>query len=498
MMMEERFSTMFSHLNKMFNPKSIAVVGAKQSNPTSLRSAGMFGNLQRNGYKGRLYPINSKSPEINGIKAYPDLFSLPEQVDLVVVAVPAPAVPQVLRDCAKTENKNVHIFTAGFKETGEPDSLKLQKEIEEIAFGNQLRVIGPNCMGICVPEIKMATWPDPVKKVGPVTFVSQSGGHAQDFSNYASKFGIGFSKIISFGNALTIDSTDYLEYLADDPKTDIITMYIEGVKDGRKLLNTVKRINKTKPILILKGGLTKSGTQAVASHTGSLAGEEHFWNAFFRQTGAVRAYSLEDMAHSTLALLRMKPPKGRGVAVFGSGGGVVVGASDACSKAGLDLPPFSQDMQKLLRTYIPAAGNMIKNPLDAHAIFLNAEDSMPKTMDMIYKAQDIHMVIISVHMDWISPTVSSKLASVIKTVCPKHLKDKPFGVCWRNTIHTDEIRKPALKFEKELIDAHIPIYRSFEHAANSLARLADYHLYQENVNEPEMDNQETAKLKLAS
>ena len=193
---------------------------------------GMFGSIQEFGYKGRLYPINPKAAEINGIKAYPNLSALPESVDLVIISVPAPAVPDVLRECAKTGNKNIHIFTAGFKETGEPGALKLQKEIEDIAFNNDLRVIGPNCMGICVPEIRMGTWNTPVEKVGPVSFISQSGGHAQDFSNYASTFGVGFSKIVSFGNALTLDSTDFLEYLSKDPKTGIITMYLEGIKMG--------------------------------------------------------------------------------------------------------------------------------------------------------------------------------------------------------------------------------------------------------------------------
>ena len=316
-----------NELERMFNPKSIAVVGAKKPNP-KFRYKGMFGSIVDFGYKGRIYPINPNLTELDGFKAYPDLVSLPEPLDLVIVSVPAPIVPDVLRDCVTSGNKNIHIFTAGFKETGEPNGLKLQKEIEDIAFKNDLRVIGPNCMGICVPEIRIGTWHQPVSETGPVAFISQSGGHAQDFSNYAAEFGVGFSKIVSYGNALTLDSTDFLEYFAQDPKTEIITMYLEGIKDGRKLMNMVRKINKVKPIIIVKGGLTKSGTQAVASHTGSMAGDKHFWNAFFRQTGAVKAISLEDMAHTTLALLRLNETKGRGVTVLGTGGGVMVAISD--------------------------------------------------------------------------------------------------------------------------------------------------------------------------
>jgi acyl-CoA synthetase (NDP forming) len=484
-------------LHRMLNPRSVAVVGAKPVDP-ELTYLGMFGAIQQYGYKGRLYPINPKLEVINGLKAYPSLAALPEPVDLVIVSVPAPAVPQILKDCADTGNKNVHIFTAGFKETGEIGALRLQKEIEEIAFTHNLKVIGPNCMGLCIPELRIGTWNQPVETVGPVAFVSQSGGHAQDFSNYASKFGIGFSKIISFGNALTLDSTDFLEYLENDPKTKIITMYLEGVKDGRKLLELVKRINRTKPVIILKGGLTASGTKAVASHTGSMAGEEHFWKAFFRQTGAVRAYSLEDMAHATLALLRLQKPRGRGVAVFGTGGGVVVAISDTCSRVGLSLPPFSEKMQRSLREFVPEAGNMIKNPLDAHPVLLEAEKFMPRTLDMIHGAKDIDMVIISLHMDWFSPKFIPKVGQALKTLCPAHLKEKPFAVCWRQTRPDAETRNASLELEKDLLDVGIPVYSSFEYAAEALAKLSGYYLCLDQRHQEEEPQSMEIEMKLAS
>jgi len=465
-----------AELDRIFNPKSIAVVGAKRITEV-FDWKGMFGSIQDYGYKGRLYPINPNVTEINGSKAYPNLSALPESVDLVIVSVPAPAVPDVLRECASTGNKNIHIFTAGFKETGEPEGLRLQKEIESIALDNGFRVIGPNCMGIFVPELRIATWEEPIENVGAVAFLSQSGGHAQDFSNYASSFGIGFSKAVSFGNALTLDSTDFLEYLGNDPKTKIIGMYLEGVKNGRKLLDLVRHINKTKPVIILKGGLTKSGNKAVASHTGSMAGEEHFWHAFFKQTGAIRAYSLEEMAHTTLAMLRLGKPKGSGVAVLGTGGGFVVAVSDFCSKVGLDLPPFSKSMQNSLRSYIPAAGNMIKNPLDAYPIFFDIDNSLPRTFDLIYQSTYIHMVIISLHIDWMDPDFSLQLASAITKYGPRHLKDKPCVVCWRTTKTNPKFKLAGYKLQKYLCEAGIPAYRSFEHAATSLSRLANYHLF---------------------
>ena len=475
----------FEQMDKMLNAESIAIVGAKRPmEELGKQYRGMFCAVHDYGYKGRLYPINPNVDEIIGIKAYKNLSELPEPVDLVIVSVPAPFVPDVLKECAQTGNKNIHIFTAGFKETGEPESMKLQAQIDEIAQTSGLNVIGPNCMGICNPKKRIGTWIEPVTHVGPVSFLSQSGGHAQDFSNYAGKLGIGFNKIVSFGNALTLDSTDFLEYLAQDPATEIITLYLEGVKDGRKLLQLVKEINQTKPVIILKGGLTESGAKAVASHTGSLAGEEQFWNAFFKQTGAIRVYSLEEMAHTALAVLRMGKPSGRGVVVFGAGGGVVVGVSDACNRAGLTLPPFSESMQKELRKFIPPAGNMIKNPLDAFMVLLDEGDALKETMDLFYDSPDLNMLIISVHLDWVDPSTFDHLATTIISVCKARLKDMPFIVCWRQTRDDEEMYQQALGFEKILLQGGVPTYRNFEHAASALAKLADYALYHKEKKQP--------------
>jgi acyl-CoA synthetase (NDP forming) len=211
-------------LNAVFHPKAVAVIGASRKRPPGW--PGIFGCIRDYGYPGRLYPINPGAPEVDGIKTYPDLVSVPEPIDLVVISVPTPAVPEALRDCVASGNRNVHIFTAGFKETGEEDGLRLHREIEAIAREGRLNVIGPNCMGVFVPKERFVTWVGAPEKSGPVAFLSQSGGHSQDFTNFCARLGIHFSKVISFGNALTLDSTDFLEYLADDPETEIIAMYL--------------------------------------------------------------------------------------------------------------------------------------------------------------------------------------------------------------------------------------------------------------------------------
>jgi len=465
-------------LGAMFHPKSVAVVGAPQERP--LGWPGIFGCIRDYGYPGRLYPINPRVDHVEGIKAYPDLVSVPEPIDLVIISVPASAVPAALMDCAASGNRNVHIFTAGFNETGEEKGLDLHRQIEEIANSNGLKVIGPNCMGVYVPGQRLTTWVNPSKETGEVAFVSQSGGHAQDFTGFASRMGIHFSKVISYGNALTLDSTDFLEYLADDPDTKIITMYIEGVKNGRKLLDIVSKINRKKPVIILKAGLSEAGTRAVASHTGSMAGGQHIWDAFFKMTGAVRAYSLEDMAQVTLAFRHLGTTNGTRIAVIGHGGGIAVSAADACSDAGLTMPPFSDRMQEDLRAFIPSSGNMIRNPVDAIPIFIDTAN-IGHMLDLASAEPDIDMLIVSLSMDWIFDVDGgahiTRIAEFLAGPAREYLHNKPLVVTWRT--YRDDPRIPELgrKIEKRLLESGIPVYRGIVPATSALARWARYHLF---------------------
>lgn len=269
--MNKRAEQIRAALDVMTHARSVAVIGATRLKESGF--PGMYGCMRNFGYPGKLYPINPNIDEIEGVKTYPNLAALPEPVDLVIISIPGPLVPNALKECIATGNKNIHIFTSGFKESGEEEGIRLQQEIEAIALEGGLRVVGPNCMGFYVPKTRLLTWTKASTESGPVALISQSGGNAQDFTNYlVSHHGIHFSKSISYGNALTLDSTDFLDYLAHDEDTKIITMYLEGVKDGPLLLNQVTEVNHKKPVIMYKGGLTESGARAVSSHTGSLAG----------------------------------------------------------------------------------------------------------------------------------------------------------------------------------------------------------------------------------
>lgn len=470
-------------LDVMTQAKSIAVVGATRTHSEGF--PGMFANIINFGYTGELYPINPRADEILGYKAYPSLTAIGKPVDLVVISVPAPHVPAALRDCIASGSRNVHIFSSGFKETGEAEGIRLQQEIEEIARQGNLHVIGPNCMGIYAPSSRMVTWVTAPAASGPVAFISQSGGNAQDYTAFAAeKMGVYFSKVFSYGNALTLDSTDFLEYLARDEETKIITMYLEGVKDGRLLLGQVRRINRTKPVIILKAGLTESGARAVASHTGSMAGGEKIWNAFFRQTGAVRVESLEEMAQTALAFERLGKVRGRGVAVIGTGGGIGVAAADACAHEGLNLAPFRENLMVKLRSFIPPAGNMIRNPLDAHLLLVEP-DLLGQALDMLSAESSLDMFIISLHMDWLfsrgQGEATRRIARYIADEACQHTGGKPLVVALRQFTPRDDIRATMEMVKSVLLEAGVPFYDSIPQAASALAKMAKYNEFHKHV-----------------
>jgi acyl-CoA synthetase (NDP forming) len=466
-------------LEVMVQAKSIAVVGATR--PRVGGFPGMFSNVIAFGFPGRLYPLNPNTEEISGYKTFPDLVSLPEPVDLVIISVPAPRVPEALKDCIASGNKNIHIFTSGFKETGEEEGHRLQNEIEKIAQEGGLRVIGPNCMGLYVPESRIVTWTGASEKTGPVAFVSQSGGNAGDFTSYAaSRFGIYFSKVFSYGNALTLDSTDFLEYLSRDDQTRIIAMYLEGVKNGRRLFQQITEINRKKPVIIMKGGLTDSGARAVASHTGSLAGGDKIWKAFFRQSGSVQVDSLEEMTDVTLAFLNLGESRGKRVAVIGTGGGVGVAAADSCAKVGLDLPALPIALMNKLREFIPPAGNMIRNPIDAHLVFLQL-DLLGQTLKLLSAGSTIDMFVIALHLDWLSENGTEnqveKIARYIAGEARKHTHNLPLVVVWRQYQPNPDLRQSRIILEQILLEAGVPVYEGLPRAFLVLSKLAEYHQF---------------------
>ncbi len=467
-------------LDVMMHARSIAVLGATPPRPNF---PGIFECVRRFGFSGRLYPVNPKAKTYDGIKFYPSLSSLPEKVDLVIVSIPAPLVPEALKECVATGNKNIHIFSAGFKETGEEEGARLQVEIETIAREGGLHVIGPNCMGFYIPASRMLTWTDASKESGPVSLVSQSGGNAQDFTHYiSSTYNIHFSKCVSFGNALTLDSTDFIDYLAHDEETKIIAMYLEGVKDGPRLLQQIREISPQKPVILYKSGLTESGARAVSSHTGSMAGGEKLWKAFFRQTGAIPVDSIEEMADVTLAVHHIGDAHGRRTTVLGIGGGNGVAVADSCAHVGLELPAFSPELTTKLRKSIGIDGSMIRNPIDSVIAFASLP-VMGETLELLAQSGEIDNFIISMSLDWLtlkkeeSGTYAETVASYLAEEGRKHTHGKPLIAVLRQYQPDPEIKECIPLVEKVLLAGGIPVYKSLPQAVSALSKLVTYNEY---------------------
>jgi len=471
-------------LETAFAPKTVAMVGVsantKRGEPWRPGASSFVTCYEELGFQGRIYPVNPKATEIMGLKAYPSVSSIPEPVDLVIISVPAQALPGVLEDCIAANAKNIHVFTAGLEETGEEEAIELGSRVREIALSGDLRIIGPNCMGLYIPQAGIGSFERLSGESGPVAFLSQSGGHCNWFSHYGPDYGIKFSKVISFGNAYVLDSTDYLEYLALDPETKIICMYLEGVKDGTKLLKQVREINRVKPVILWKAGLTESGSRAVASHTGSLAGEEAIWRGFFSQTGAVPAFSLEEIAQMTMTFLYVKPPRGKRVAVIGLGGGTSVSSADVCAREGLEVPTLTQETQAELKKFISLAGASIKNPLDTGLVFRDAS-LLEREIELVAADPLIDMIIVSPHLDManrVGPDQVDRLVKYLSDFSRDNAFDKPLVITFHSFANDPWENELRARLLVELPQEGVPVYDSLTGASRSLARFFEYHQFQ--------------------
>jgi acyl-CoA synthetase (NDP forming) len=296
-------------LEYIFHPRSIAIVGISADLPKLWIKRVYLESLIKNGYPGQVYLVNPKGGEMDGLPIYRSLKDIPGPVDHAVISVPAAYTPKIMEDCRDIGVKVAHIFASGFAETGETDRIELQNRLVAIARQGNMRIIGPNCLGLFYPRGKIGLSPDLSMEPGPIGFLCQSGGNVTFMARHAASRGLRFSKIVSYGNACDIDECDLLDYFASDPETKVIAAYIEGAHDGVRLLKVLKRAAAAKPVVVFKGGFSPDGLRAAASHTGSLAGADKVWDGLLRQVGAIRVYSIEEMVDVLVALLRVRPPR---------------------------------------------------------------------------------------------------------------------------------------------------------------------------------------------
>ena len=379
-------------LSLFFNPESIAVVGVSTKKTFTFGGMSFVTRLIESGYKGRLYPINPNAEAFLGIKAYPDLASLPEVPDLAIVCLQAPHVPSVLEDCARAGIKHIHILSAGFRETGDPERIAIEEQVVLIAAKEGLLIMGPNCMGPYSPSCGLTAWGAIPGRDGILGIISQSGAITQRLSEIADSMGIGVHKAASIGNAAVLDTVDLLDFMARDDGIEVIAMYLEGVGDGRRLLRSVKEANRRKPVVVLIGGESEAGRNTATSHTGSMAGSRVMWEAFVGQTGATRVRTPDEWIDAVMAFVCLPAPAGKGVFIMGGGGGNSVLAADICVREGLDVPTLSQECMDALNRIVPKAGSFAGNPLDLWQTYQDA-DCMNSVLETVYEEENIHMIV---------------------------------------------------------------------------------------------------------
>jgi acyl-CoA synthetase (NDP forming) len=333
------------------------------------------------GYRGRIYPVNPNAQEILGLRCYPSVTSLPEAVDLAVIAVPAGAAISVVAECTERGVKAAIVFTAGFSELATDEGRAREVELLEVARRGPVRLVGPNCMGVYVPKTGLGSFPGLPSERGPVAFVSQSGSLSNRVVWDGSSRGLAFSKVISVGNQADLEASDFLEYLAEDPETDIISAYVEGAKDGRRLRRALEEACRRKPLVVWKVGRTRSGARAAGSHTGALAGEAEVWSALLRQVGALQVRDFEELLDLLVALRYVGRPAGRRIAIVTGPGGPAVSAADACEEAGLALAELSAETCERLRTIVGGAGTSVRNPVDIGLVLGGAAEMYRRALE---------------------------------------------------------------------------------------------------------------------
>jgi len=353
-------------LEPFFNPKTVAVVGVSRQ----ARKVGhvIFKNFIDSEFEGKVFPVNPKADKILNSKAYPSVKEIPGELDLVVIAVPAASVPSVIDDCLSKEVKAVVIVSGGFKEIGN-EGAKLEQEIKKKIEGKNLRVIGPNCIGVFDPTSHVDTLFLPTYKLkrpkrGSIAFISQSGAFGAAVLDWAASKEIGISKFISIGNKVDVDEVELMNFLLNDPFTQCITLYVESISRGRDFLNAAKEVLLRKPIVVLKGGMTKEGARAAMSHTGSLAGKSKVYEGAFTGAGIIQAFTVDELFDYARALAYQPLPKEqKNLAIVTNGGGFGVISSDEASKLGITLASFNSETTSRLKAILPKYG-IPHNPLD--------------------------------------------------------------------------------------------------------------------------------------
>ena len=408
-------------LDGIFAPKSVAVIGATE-NPGSVGRT-IIWNLISSTFGGTIYPVNPKRASILGIKAYPSLRDVPEVVDLIVVVTPAPSIPGIITDAVDIGVKSAIIISAGFKETG-PEGAELERQILEHARRGNMRIIGPNCLGVMSPVSGLnATFATTIARRGSVGFISQSGALCTAILDWSLRENVGFSHFVSVGSMLDVDWGDLIYYLGDDPHTKSIVIYMETIGNARAFLSAAREVALTKPIIVIKPGRTEGAAKAAASHTGSLTGSDEVLEVAFRRSGVLRVNSIAELFYMAEVLGKQPRPKGRRLTILTNAGGPGVLATDALITNGGELAPISPETMEEFNEFLPASWSH-NNPVDI--IGDASPERYAKALEIAAKDPNSDgMLVILTPQAMTDPTKTAEILEPYATIpgqtCPRHL-----------------------------------------------------------------------------
>jgi len=446
-------------LENFFNPQSIAIVGA--SRQKSKVGHEILTSILNGGYKGKIFPVNPKADTIGQLRCYPDLKSIGEVPDLVIIAVPVKIVSAVMHQCAKVGVCSVIIITAGFKEVGE-EGRELEKQVVRIAKQAGIRVIGPNCLGVIVPANNLnASFGGDLPAPGAIGYLSQSGALLAAVLDMAGAGGIGFSKLVSIGNKADLNELDIIEAMACDPDTKVIAGYLESISDGNVFVREAEQISHDKPILLIKAGGTSAGAKAASSHTGSIAGAETTYECVFERAGIVRCNSIKQQFDYAQAFANQPLPKGTRVAVITNAGGAGIMAADAVERQGLTFTQPTEKTVTKLAEKLPAAANFY-NPFDVLGDAL--ADRYEYAMDVVLDDPNVDILLIL-----LTPQAMTEIAATAEAIArtAKRKTEKPILACF---LGANEVKKGV----RILRENKIPQYDSPESAVSTIKVMTEY------------------------
>jgi acyl-CoA synthetase (NDP forming) len=462
-------------LDRAFNPKTVAVVGDK-------RAMGYMWLNSMKTFSGKLYSVQIDPAEIPGIEQlevpnYPSLSEIPDEIDYVLCAVPRPVAARIVADCAKKQVGAVALFTSGFAETETEEGTEAQAQVTQIARENDLLLIGPNCMGIHNRELGVRHSPDQeAGDAGNVGFISQSGTHCINFSLVGAAHGIKCSKTVSFGNAVILDAPDYIDYLAQDPGTDVIAMYIEGTKDGPRLLASLKAAAKKKPVVVWRGGTTQAGSRAVYSHTASLAAAPDVWHAAMRQAGVIETDDLDETIEAVKALVYCKPTTGRRMGLVAMTGGQSVVITDAFEREGMEVPLLTAASYEKLASFFNIIGGSYRNPLDAGGTIGMGfvPGNLQKLFEILEEDENVDAVAMEVSGTFIArrlkdnPAMMDGMLDLLANQRDK--SSKPF----LTITHPSHVEDVMADLRRKLLDRGVAAFTSFRASARALSHATAY------------------------